>query len=130
MKVLDDIEFKCLINTERSRLERVYLKYQRHNIRILYEIDNEVLYQLEGSTECKCASLTDLKKRGKPFTGSVLGFPDIPVEFISYEGEDTVYHLCCRQFKVKSNLFKIPENLNLGDIFPLCFMYIRGSDLN
>ena len=50
MKVLDDIEFKCLINTERSRLERDYLKYQRHNIRILYEIDNEVLYQLEGST--------------------------------------------------------------------------------
>ena len=130
MKVLDDIEFKCLINTERSRLERDYLKYQRHNIRILYEIDNEVLYQLEGSTECKCASLTDLKKKGKPFTGSVLGFPDIPVEFISYEGEDIVYHLCCRQFKVKSNLFKIQENLKLGDIFILGILYVRGSDLN
>lgn len=130
MQVLDDIEIKCLINTERSRLERDYLKYQRHNIRILYEIDNEVLYQLEGSTECKCASLSDLNKMGKPFKGKVMGFPDIPVEFISYEGEDTVYHLCCRQFKVNTKLSKIPEDLKLGDIFTLGVLYIRGSDLN
>lgn len=130
MQVLDDFEIKCLINAERSRLGKNYLKYQKHNIRILYEIDNEVLYQLEESIECKWASLSDLKKNGKTFTGSIRGFPDIPVEFITYEGEDIVYHLCCRQFKIKSNLFKIPENLKLGDIFTLCFMYIRGSDLN
>lgn len=130
MQVLNDIEIKCLINVERSRLEKDHLKYQKHNIRILYEIDNEVLYQLEGSTECKCASLSDLIKKGKPFTGKVLGFPDIPVEFITYDGEATVFHLCCRQFKVNTKLSKIPDNLKLGEIFTLGVLYIRGSDLN
>lgn len=130
MQVLNDIEIKCIVNTERFRLGKVLMKYSKQNIRILYEIDNEVLYQLEGSPECKCASLSDLIKKGKPFTGKVVDFPDIPVEFITYDGEDTVYHLCCRQFKVNTKLSKIPEDLKLGDIFTLGVLYIRGADLN
>ena len=71
-----------------------------------------------------------LKKEGKPFKGDTMKLPDIPVEFISFEGDDTVYLLNDRKFKINSEFCKQACNLQPGEIFTINHLLVSVSDLN
>ena len=104
--------------------------YQNHKIFILYDTDELVLYQIEGTTEVRFAAASNIRKKSKPYKGESMRLPDISVEFIAFDGKDILFLLCGRQFRINSNLCKQTRNLRPGevfDIFPLFFVF---SDLN
>ena len=111
-------------------MEISWWTYQNHNIAILHEIDALALYQIEGTTDCRYAAISDIEKEGKPFKGDTMKLPDIPVEFISFEGDDTVYLLNDRRFKINSEFCKQVSNLQLGEVFTINHLLVSVSDLN
>ena len=111
-------------------MEISWWTYQNHNIAILHEIDALALYQIEGTTDCRYAAISDIEKEGKPFKGDTMKLPDIPVEFISFEGDDTVYLLNDRKFKINSEFCKQACNLQPGEIFTINHLLVSVSDLN
>ena len=110
-------------------MENWWLIYKNQNIGVLHEIGDKVLYQIEGTTECKYALRSEIEKESIVFNGKEMCLPPLPVQFVAYEGEDTSYLLCNKIYKVNTKVCDISEKLKPGEIFLLDFISICGSDL-